>query len=229
MTIQMNRIGFSGKPASFDEPVLTVYGMMMTGLVTVADGGSHSTHIYTLNPNLAKMMCGDTTVGSVVGSIKEQPMSVKKGSIMCLEIIPQRAKDKWVYDCQAALFECKKKQTITYTLSILCIRNNMISQLMKNILDIQFFDLKSQAVKDISTTLSRDAFSSIMDENVYNKMMRGVIDEKKMATLKLPVIGSNSELAEVFIPSIIGYTYRPTGLIVGNKFDPFEKKGNKGK
>ncbi|MCM1328121.1 MAG: hypothetical protein NC253_01655 [Ruminococcus sp.] len=230
MTIQMNRIGFSGKSESFNEPVLTVYGMMMTGLVTVADGTSQSTHIYTLNPNLAKMMCGNTTVESVIGDIKEQPINVKKISIMCLEIIPQRAKSTWVYDCQPALFECKKKQTVTYTLSILCIRNRMISQLRSNILDIQFFDLKLQAVRDISTTLSRDALSAIMDENVYSKVARGVIDEKKMATLKLPVIGSdNSGFAEVFIPSIIGYTYRPAGLIVGNKFAPSAKKGNKSK
>lgn len=230
MTIQMNRIGFNGKSESFDEPVLTVYGMMTTGLVTVSDSGTHSAHLYTLNPQLATLMCGKAAVRVVIDDVKEQPINVKKNSITCFEIIPQRVDNIWVYDCQPAFYECRKKQMITFTLSILYLRNKIISQLLNNVLDIQYFDVKSQTVRDISTTLSQSALSAIMEQKVYERIRKGVIDEKKTVTLKLPVLYSaNSDMAEVFIPSIVKYTFKQGGLILGKKFDPFVKKGNKGK
>lgn len=225
MTMQMKRIGFSGKAESFDEPVLTVYGMMMTGLVTVANEGTQSTHIYTLNPNLAIGMCGKAAVQVAFDDTKEHPENVRKNCITCFEIIPQRAADKWVYDCQPALYECRKNQTVTYTLSILYLRNRLYCLLLNNAVNIQYYDIKEKAVREIYTSLSASGLSGIMEEKVYTKMMKGVIDEKKMATLKLPVLNSEkSGFAEIFIPSIAKLEYKKAGLIVGNKFDPCEKK-----
>ncbi len=224
MTMQMKRIGFSGKSESFDEPVLTVYGMMMTGLVTVANEGTQSTHIYTLNQNLAIGMCGKAAVQTAFEGTKEHPENVKKNCITCFEIIPQRAADKWVYDCQPALYECKKNQTVTYTLSILYLRNKLYRLLLNNVVNIQYYDIKEKTVKDIYTSLSASGLSGIMEEKVYMKIMKGVIDEKKMATLKLPVLNSEkSGFAEIFIPSVAKLDYKKAGLIVGNKFDPFDK------
>lgn len=55
--------------------------------------------------------------------------------------------------------------------------------------------------------------------------MEGVIDEKRMATLKLSVLQSSpNELAEIFMPSISALSFKSTGLITGGKFDTF--KGN---
>lgn len=224
MTIQMKRIGFSGSSECFEEPILTVYGMMMTGLVTVAESGTHTTHIYTLNPKLAGFMCGKAAVKTAIEDTKENVCNIKKNSITCFEIIPQRANNTWVYDCQPAFYELKKKQTVAYTLSLLNMRNKIISQLLSGILDIQYFDIKSHTVRDITTSLSQSGLSNIMEEKVYSRIVKGVIDEKKMATLKLPVLHSDkSEMAEIFIPSIMSYSYQTAGLLLGKKFDPFNK------
>lgn len=223
MTIQMKRIGFSGSSECFDEPILTIYGMMMTGLVTVAESGKQNTHIYTLNPKLAVYMCGKAAVGSVINESKEHPCDVKKNGISCLEIIPQRT-DTWTYDCQPAYYKYKKEQLVTYTLSILKLRNKIISQLLSGILDIQYFDIKTRTVRDITTSLSQTGLANIMEAKVYQRIMKEMIDEKKMATLKLPVLHSdNSEMAEIFIPAIMSYNYQTAGLLLGKKFDPFNK------
>ncbi|MDE6709567.1 MAG: hypothetical protein K2J76_03655, partial [Oscillospiraceae bacterium] len=220
MTIQMKRIGFSGSSECFDEPILTIYGMMMTGLVTVAESGKQSTHIYTLNPKLAVYICGKAKVGSVINETKEHPCDVKKNGISCLEIIPQRK----TYDCQPAYYKCKKEQLVTYTLSILKLRNKIISQLLSGILDIQYFDTKTRTVRDITTSLSQSGLSNIMEAKVYQRIVKEMIDEKKMATLKLPVLHSdNSEMAEIFVPSLMNYKYQTAGLLLGKKFDPFNK------
>lgn len=225
MTIQMKRIGFSGSSECFDEPILTIYGMMMTGLVTVAESGKQNTHIYTLNPKLAVYMCGKAAVGSVINETKENPIDVKKNSISCLEIIPQRKNDIWTYDCQPAYYKFKKEQLVTYTLSILKLRNKIISQLLSGILDIQYFDIKTHTVRDITTSLSQTGLANIMEAKVYQRIIKEeLMDEKKMATLKLPVLHSdNSEMAEIFIPSIMNYKYQTAGLLLGKKFDPFNK------
>lgn len=224
MTIQMKRIGFSGCSECFDEPILTIYGMMMTGLVTVAESGKQSTHIYTLNPKLAVYICGKAAVGSVINETKEHPSDVKKNGISCLEIIPQRTNDTWTYDCQPAYYKYKKEQLVTYTLSILKLRNKIISQLLSGILDIQYFDIKTHKVLDITTSLSRSGLSNIMEEKVYQRVVKIGIDEKKMATLNLPILHSdNSEMVEIFIPAIMGYKYQTAGLLLGKKFDPFNK------
>ncbi|MDE6746475.1 MAG: hypothetical protein K2J72_07535 [Oscillospiraceae bacterium] len=222
MTIQMKRIGFSGS-SEFSEPILVIYGEMMTGLVTVAESGKQSTHIYTLNPKLAVYMCGKAAVGAVINETKEHPCDVKKNGISCLEIIPQRKNDVWTYDCQPAYYKCKKEQLVTYTLSILKLRNKIISQLLSGILDIQYFDIKTRTVRDITTSLSQSGLSNIMEAKVYQRIMKEMIDEKKMATLKLPVLHSDSEMAEIFIPAIMSYKYQTAGLLLGKKFDPFNK------
>lgn len=224
MTMQMKRIGFSGSSECFDEPILTVYGMMMTGLLTVAESGKQNTRIYTLNPKLAVYMCGKAAVGAVINETKEHSCDVKKNGISCLEIIPQRTNDTWTYDCQPAYYKCKKDQTVTYTLSILKLRNKIIAQLLSGILNIQYFDIKTRTVKDITTSLSQSGLANIMDEKVYQQVMKGVIDEKKMATLKLPVLHSDdSGMAEIFIPSIMNYSYQTAGLLLGKKFEPSKK------
>lgn len=224
MTIQMKRIGFSGSSECFDEPILTIYGMMMTGLVTVAESGKQSTRIFTLNPKLSVYICGSkAVVGSVITETKEHPCDVKKNGISCLEIIPQMT-NTWTYDCQPAYYKCKKEQLVTYTLSILKLRNKIISQLLSGILDIQYFDIKTRTVRDITTSLSQTGLANIMEAKVYQRIMKEMIDEKKMATLKLPVLHSdNSEMAEIFIPAIMGYKYQTAGLLLGKKFDPFNK------
>ena len=224
MTIQMKRIGFSGSSECFDEPILTIYGMMMTGLVTVAESGKQNTHLYTLNPKLAVYMCGKAAVGFIINETKEHPCDVKKNGISCLEIIPQRT-DTWTYDCQPAYYKCKKEQLVTYTLSILKLRNKIISQLLSGILDIQYFDIKTRTIRgDITTSLCQNGLANIMEAKVYQRIMKEMIDEKKMATLKLPVLHSdNSEMAEIFIPAIMGYKYQTAGLLLGKKFDPFNK------
>lgn len=225
MEMQMKRIGYSGDANSFNEPILTVYGMMMTGLVTVANGGTQSTHLYTLNPRLASYLCGNSAVKVIFGDTKETPLDLKKNTITCMEIIPKREQDRWAFECQPAFFELKKNQTISYTLSILNMRGGLLSQLLRGILDIQYFDMKTKQIRNITACLSQSALSAIMDEKVYQRIMRGVIDEKKMATLKLPVLQSEpNELAEVFIPSISAWSYRSAGLITGNRFDPFTGK-----
>lgn len=167
MTIQMKRIGFSGSSECFDEPILVIYGMMMTGLVTVAESGTQSTHIYTLNPKLTGYMCGKAAMKSVTEETKEHPCDVKKNSISCFEIIPQRTDNTWVYDCQPAYYKYKKEQTVSYTLSLLNMRNKIISQLLSGILDIQYFDIKTRTVKDITTSLSQSGLANIMEAKVY--------------------------------------------------------------
>lgn len=225
MQMQLKRIGYSGNANSFSEPVLTVYGMMMTGIVTVANGGTQSTHLYTLNPRLASYLCGNSAVKVIFNDTKETPLDLKKNTITCIEIIPKREQDRWSFECQPAFFELKKNQMISYTLSILNTRARLISRLLQCIVDIQYFDMKNQEIRKISTCLSQSALSAIMDERVYNRIMKGVIDEKKMATLKLPVLQSDpNELAEVFIPSISAVNVRSAGLITGSKFDPFKGK-----
>ena len=120
--------------------------------------------------------------------------------------------------------KCKKEQLVTYTLSILKLRNKIISQLLSGILDIQYFDIKTHRVCDITTSLSQSGLSNIMEAKVYQRIMKEMIDEKKMATLKLPVLHSdNSEMVEIFIPAIMSYKYQTAGLLLGKKFDPFNK------
>ena len=63
--------------------------------------------------------------------------------------------------------KCKKEQLVTYTLSILKLRNKIISQLLSGILDIQYFDIKTRTVRDITTSLSQSGLSNIMEAKVY--------------------------------------------------------------
>ena len=63
--------------------------------------------------------------------------------------------------------KCKKEQLVTYTLSILKLRNKIISQLLRGILDIQYFDIKTRTVRDITTSLSQSGLSNIMEAKVY--------------------------------------------------------------
>jgi|GEM_PF-5144847 len=225
MEIQMKRIGYSGDADSFDEPVLTVYGMMMTGLVTAVNSGTQITRLYTLNPRLASYFCGNSAVKVIFSSTRETSIDLKKNAITCMEIIPKREQDRWSFDCQPAFFELKKNQMISYTLSLLGVRERLISYLFRNIVDIKYFDMKKQEIRNISTCLSQSVLSAIMDEKAYGQIIGGVIDEKRMATLKLPVLQSSpNELAEIFMPSISALSFKSTGLITGGKFDPF--KGN---
>lgn len=225
MEIQMKRIGYSDDADSFNEPVLTVYGMMITGLVTAVNSGTQSTRLYTLNPRLASYFCGNSAVKIIFNDTKETPIDLKKNAITCMEIIPKREQDRWSFDCQPAFFELKKDQMISYTLSLLGVRRRLISYLFRNIVDIQYFDMKKQEIRNISTCLSQSALSAIMDEKIYERIMEGVIDEKRMAALKLPVLQSSpNELAEIFMPSISALSFKGADLITGSKFDPF--KGN---
>ena len=63
--------------------------------------------------------------------------------------------------------KCKKEQLVTYTLSILKLRNKIISQLLSGILDIQYFDIKTRTVRDITTSLNQSGLVNIMTAEVY--------------------------------------------------------------
>ena len=227
LPIQIKRIG-GAKEADFKSPIMTVYGMMMSGVVLVCEGVNQKTHVYTLNPTLAVSMCKDNaTVTEVMKDIREKVDEVSKNSIKCIEIIPVKINNKWSFQCQSAVFKLRAaSQTIAYAASILLMRNNIASKLKGNILNVTYYDAKSKTTKNLVTTLSQLTLAAIMNQETYSKIVSEVIDETKAMTLRLPELNDihSSNMVDLFIPSIVEINSRPATILMRDKFNPYAKK-----
>jgi len=227
LPLQIKRIGGS-KETDFKSPILTIYGMMMSGIVLVCDGTTQKTHIYTLNPTLANYMCDNKlSITDVMSEIKEDIENTSKNNILCIEIIPVKINNTWMFQCQKAVFKLRtSSQIITYATSILLIRNTLMSKLKTHIFTIRYYDSKAKKNKELVTTLSQHTLSQLMNKDTYCKMISETIDETKAMTLKLPELNNihTSNMVELFIPSIIDLTARPATLLMRDKFNPYTKK-----
>lgn len=200
--LHLQRVCFSGNMKdlinAFKSPILATYGMLRTGLVTVADMGSHQTHLYTLNSGLINKLCDNK---------KQGESHAGKNSIFdCVEIIAEKSMADHIgeFTCTPTAYRCTNRQTILYTKSLLDMRKRLLDQLVKGVLQIDYFDLEAKSPRRITTTLNSKALSSVMPKSAYEQMLRGVVDERRMATLQVPDLsGKRPSMVNVFIPSIL--------------------------
>lgn len=197
----LQRVGFNGDMEefvkAFQSPILAAYGMLRTGLVTVADFCSHRTHLYTLNGGIVNKLCGKKHGEGNVS---------KKNLAECIEIAAEESMASRIGECSCATvsYICNAKHMVVYTKSLLDIRKRILDQLTKGVMQIGYFDFAAKSPRRITTTLNGKALSSVMPKSAYEQMLQGVVDERRMATIQVPDLsGKRPSMANVFIPSIL--------------------------
>lgn len=202
IVMHLQRAGFNGDmrnlAKTFQSPMLAVYGMLRTGLVTIADLGTHQTHLYTLNSGIINKLCGNK---------KQGESHAGKNSIFdCTEITAEKSMSSSIGECTCTVtaYGCTNRQTIIYTKSLLDMRKRLLDQLVKGVMQIGYFDFERKSPRRITTTLNDKALSTVMSKTAYEQMLQGVVDERRMATIQIPDLsGKRPRMANVFIPSIL--------------------------
>lgn len=200
LLMHLQRVGFDGDMRkfvkAFQSPILATYGMLRTGLVTVADMGRHQTHLFTLNSGIINKFCGNKKQG--------ESHAGKKNIIDCVEIVAEKSMADRIgeFSCTPTAYRCTNRQTIIYTKSLLDVRKRILDQLVKGVMQIGYFDFDAKSPRRITTTLNEKALSSVMPKSAYEQMLQGVVDERRMGTIQVPDL-STKHMALVFIPSIL--------------------------
>lgn len=235
LAIQMKRIGLDLQhfvdgewsnidtlKQSFQEPVLSVYGMMESGIMVTANKGTTETHIYTRNLELVRQNCGNYYADAMRGILLDQYGTAQKNHINCYELIPDNNK---LWSCEPTVYVHTTDRTVTYALSLSAVRRQILSKLFDGVLEVEYYDFATQTIRHIVTTLKESVLSNIAEESVRANILDNLYDEKHMMSLNLPVLCGESkgiETAEVFLPAILNYNFHENHFGWNSGYDPFE-------
>ena len=151
LAIHMKRLGNTVDEDNIKSGILTVYVMMLHGIVVVGgpDSFGGTTRYYTLNPDLAANMCGRENVDQVTESIRENAFSIFEDNIKCYEIIPKdfdTSFETGEFDCAQGILYMERCQTITFLESALRLRDEFIRKIKRCSFNIEYYDIFTKEI-----------------------------------------------------------------------------------